>query len=376
MSKITTLYVGLDVHKDSIEIGTADGTGGGEVRHVGRVGGDMASLDRAVRSLNRPTRSLIFVYEAGPCGYAIYRHLTSRGFTCQVVAPSMTPRRPGERIKTDRRDCLKLARLGRAGELTIVHIPDARDEAIRDLSRARGDAVRNQRDARHRLKALLLRHDIRYAGKTAWTQAHESWLARVKLPHPAQQIVFQEYLDSVRESTQRIARLTQALTDAVIDWRWQPVVAGLQTLRGIALVNAVTLVAEIGDIQRFSHPRHLMAYLGLVPGEHSSGSHRRQGSITKTGNCHARRALIEAAWQYRLPARITPIIAKRQAGIPEPIRALAWKAQLRLCTRFRRLTARQLHPNKIVVAMARELTGFVWAVVRETRVSMNAAPLY
>ena len=367
MSKTITVFVGLDVHKDSIEIATADGTGGGEARHVGRIGGDLASLDRAVRSLNQPARSLIFVYEAGPCGYAIYRHLTARGFACQVVAPSMTPRRPGERIKTDRRDCLKLARLARAGELTLVHVPDARDEAIRDLSRARGDAVRNQRDARHRLKALLLRQDIRYAGKTSWTPAHERWLARVKLPHPAQQIVFQEYLDSVRESTQRIERLTQALTDAVIDWRWQPVVTALQTLRGIALVNAVTLVVEIGDIERFTHPRQLMAYLGLVPGEHSSGPRRRQGSITKAGNSAARVALIEAAWQYRLPARVSPIIAKRQAGIPEPIRALAWKTQLRLCARYRRLAARQLHKNKIVVALARELTGFVWAIVRETR---------
>ncbi len=368
MNKITTVFVGLDVHKESIEIATADGTSGGEVRHVGRVGGEMASLDRAVRSLNQPTRSLIFVYEAGPCGYAIYRHLTSGGFTCQVVAPSMTPRRPGERIKTDRRDCIKLARLARAGELTLVHVPDAEDEAIRDLSRARGDAVRNQRDARHRLKALLLRQDIRYVGKTSWTQAHERWLARVKLPHPAQQIVFQEYLDSVRESTQRIERLTQAVTEAVVHWRWQPVVTALQTLRGIALVNAVTLVAEIGDIERFTHPRHLMAYLGLVPGEHSSGPRRRQGSITKAGNSHARRALIEAAWQYRLPARVSPIIAKRQTGIAEPIRALAWKAQLRLCARYRRLAARQLLKNKIVVALARELTGFVWAIVRETRV--------
>ena len=369
MHQRSTIHVGLDVHKDSIEIALADGTQGGEVRHYGRIGGDLASLDRAVRQLGGSARSLIFTYEAGPCGYAIYRHLIAQGHACQVVAPSLTPRRPGERIKTDRRDCIKLARLARAGELTTVRVPDAQDEAIRDLVRARADAVRNQRDARHRLKALLLRQEIRYVGKTAWTPAHERWLATVKLPHPAQQIVFQEYLDSVRQSSQRIVRLTQSLHDAVMQWRWQPVVQALQALRGVQLVNAATLVAEIGDIQRFAHPRQLMAYLGLVPGEHSSGAHRRQGSITKTGNAHARVALIEAAWQYRLPARITPIIAKRQQGVQEPIRALAWKAQQRLCGRYRKLAARQLHKNKIVTALARELTGFVWAIVREVHAS-------
>ena len=367
MNKRITVHVGLDVHKESIEIALADGTAGGEVRHYGRIGGDLASLDRAVRQFGGAGRLLLFTYEAGPCGYAIYRHLIAQGHACQVVAPSMTPRRPGERIKTDRRDSIKLARLARAGELTIVRVPDAQDEAVRDVVRARSDAVRNQRDARHRLKALLLRHEIRYAGKTAWTPAHERWLATLKLPYAAQQIVFQEYVDSVRESTQRIARLTQSLHDAVALWRWQSVVQALQALRGVQLVNAATLVAEIGDIERFTHPRHLMAYLGLVPGEHSSGAHRRQGSITKTGNAHARCALIEAAWQYRLPARITPIIAKRQEELSEPIRALAWKAQQRLCHRYRRLAARQLHKNKIITALARELTGFVWAIVREAR---------
>lgn len=245
-------------------------------------------------------------------------------------------------------------------------VPDAEDEAIRDLLRAREDAVKAQRNARHQLKALLLRNDVRYGGKTAWTPAHLRWLAQLKLPHAAQQLAFQEYVHLVTEAGERIARLEGAIRDTVLGWRFHPVVEALKALRGIALIAAATLVAEIGDIGRFSHPRQLMAYLGLVPSEHSSGNQRRQGAIIKAGNGHARRMLVECAWLYRYPARVAPILQKRVERVSPAVRDIAWQAQVRLCGRFRRLAARKLQHNKITVAIARELAGFVWAIMKES----------
>ncbi|MEK7877824.1 MAG: IS110 family transposase, partial [Pseudomonadota bacterium] len=261
-----------------------------------------------------------------------------------------------------RRDSENLARLARAGELTPVHVPDVRDEAIRDLVRARDDAVIAQRRARQQLKALLLRNDIRYVGKTSWTSAHLRWLAELKLPQPAQQIAFQEYVDAITVATGRIERFEQAMRNEVPTWRFAPVVAALQGMRGIQFVHAMTLVAELGDLTRFASPRQLMAYLGLVPSEDSSGPRRRQGSITKAGNTYARRALVEAAWAYRHPARLTRIIALRQDALPKQACDIAWKAQLRLCAKYRRLRARRVLETKIIVALARELSGFVWAI--------------
>ena len=299
----------------------------------------------------------------------IWRHLTARGISCEVVAPSSIPRAPGERIKTDRRDALLLARLARSGDLKAVRVPDIADEAMRDLVRSRDDAVREQRNARHRLKALLLRNGIAYAGKSAWTAAHLRWLATLKMEHPARQIGFQEYLHSITEATARIARLEQALRDALPDWSLAPLVQALQALRGVQLIASMTLVAELQDFVRFESPRKLMAYVGLVPGEHSSGPKRRQGSITKAGNSAARRMLVEVAWHYQHPARITPIIATRQDHLPKAVTDIAWAAQLRLNAKFRRLLARRVMKTKAVVAVARELAGFVWAIGREVQTS-------
>jgi len=362
MDEIITGFVGLDAHAESTAIGFAE-AGRAAPRFVGTVGAKLTELTKALGKLGEP-QSLLIVYEAGPCGYVLARELAAQGYRCEVVAPSKVPKKPGERVKTDRRDALKLASLARAGELTPVTVPDERDEAIRDLSRARVDAVRARLKARQQLQALLLRHGRRYTDQTSWTAAHERYLASISFAHSAQDIAFTEYRQAVSEGATRVQRLSQAVAHEVERWRMQPVVNAIMTLRGLDLVAATTVVAELGDLRRFARPRELMGYVGLVPSEHSSGSKRRQGAITKTGNSHVRRVLIEAAWNYRFPARVSRALQVRQEGQPSAIRAIAWRAQLRLSHRYRRLTARGLQHNKICVAIARELTGFLWDIGR------------
>jgi len=367
--KKSSMFVGLDVHKNSIEIAFAESGRDGEVRDYGKIDGSLVALDKVIRKLVSKSYELHFVYEAGPCGYEIYRHLTSKGFDCAVVAPSKIPRQSGNRIKNDRRDAQMLARLHRAGELTSVYVPCLEDEAMRDLTRAREDAKSLERKAKQRILAFLLRHGFRYSGKTPWSGAHFRWIATLKMSHPAQQIVLQESLDTLSECTHRVERLTEQIQTLLPQWRMFPVAQAVQSLRGVSLIVATTTVAEIGDLTRFESPVELMSYLGLVPSEHSSGESTRRGSITKTGNGHVRRVLVEAAWAYRLPARISLKLHKRQEGLPQNVCAISWKAQLRLCARYKRLQAKGKANQLIITAIARELCAFMWAIACEVTVS-------
>ncbi len=359
-----SLFIGLDVHKDTIAVAYAAEDRGTEVVSLGIIGTRQYDIDKLIRQLEAKGAALMFAYEAGPCGYWLYRYLTRRGLSCAVVAPSLIPRKPGDRVKTDRRDAVTLARLLRSGDLNSIYVPTVDDEAIRDLSRAREDTVRDLKRHKVRLKAFLLRQDLRYEGRATWNAAHLRWLARVVCPTPAQQIVFQEYVHVVSEQTERLGRLETELRTAVTTWRLSPVVEAVQALRGLNLTGAVTLIAEVGDLTRFDTPRKLMSYLGLTPSEYSSGPHRRQGGITKAGNGHARRALVEGAWAYRYPAKVSRHLQLRLERVPAEARAIAWKAQLRLCKRYRLLSARGKHVNQVVVAIAREMAAFAWAIAR------------
>ena len=370
MEQRTPLYVGLDVHKDSIAVAHAAGGTTEPPMFVGTIGPRQADIDKLIRRLHSKASSLVFVYEAGPCGYGLHRYLTAKGLECSVVAPSLIPKRPGDRVKTDRRDAVELARLHRSGDLTAVYVPRVEDEAVRDLCRARDAARVSLKAAKQRLQSFLLRLGLHYVGRADWNEAHKRYLSKVVCPTAAQQIVFQESLHAVDEQVERLARLEKELLDAAPAWRLYPVVQALQALRGVQSIVAITVVAELGDITRFDNPRQLAAFVGLIPSEHTSGDNRRQGGITKTGNGRARRALTEAAWAYRYNAKISPIIQKRLEKLPADIRAIGWKAQVRLCKRYRRLLARGKHANVVITAVARELFAFMWAIAKEVPLSV------
>ena len=358
------LFVGLDVHTDSIAVSLApsDTT---EVRRYGLIGGTHDEVLRLAKKLRaaHPDTELRFCYEAGPHGYPLGRCLRSHGYECILVAPSKIPRAAGERVKTNRRDADQLARLDRAGELTAIYVPDPQDEAVRDFLRARYQVQRQQHRARQQLKMFLLRHNFRYAGTKAWSAAHLRYLATVKLPYPEQQFLFQEMVQVITEAGERLERYDAQLPRVVAGWRWAPVVRALMSLRGVALWTAATLLAELGDLHRFATARQLMGYLGLVPSEDSTGDQRRQGGITKMGNGLARRALIEAAWNYRTPARMSRELLKRQEGLSKQIKDLSWAAQTRLHHRYQHLTGVRHKKSPVAAAaLGRELSGFVWAL--------------
>jgi transposase len=354
MSQSRTLYVGMDVHKESIAVAYVAQEHGAEVVSLGTIGTRQCDIDKLLRQLQSKGQPRVFVSEAGPCGSWLYRYLTKKGYVCWVVAPSFIPKKPGDRVKTDRRDARQLARLMRSGDLTPVYVPAVDDEAIRDLSRAREDTLRDLKAAKLRRKAFLLRHDSRYTGRANWSPAHLRWLSEVGCPTPAQHIVFQEYVQTVTEQTARLQRLEHERRDQVKTWRFQPVVEALQALRGVQCTVAVTTVAALGDLTRFDNPRQLMTYLGLTPSEYSSGPRRPQGSITKTGNSQARRALVEGAWAYRYPAKVSRHLQLRLEKLPAAIQAISWKAPVRLCKRYRQLMAKGKNAHQVVVAIARE----------------------
>jgi transposase len=334
------------------------------VRYLGEIDTTDAATRKLVAKLAGKYDKVTFCYEAGPTGYGLYRLILGLGHDCMVVAPSQMPSKPGDRVKTNRRDAENLARLLRAGELTAVWVPDERHEAIRDLSRARETAIDDLKSKRQQVLSLLLRLGLYYPGKTTWGKAHRNWLASQKIAHREQRIVFEELLGAERQAQDRADRLAAAIEAAVPEWSLASIVTALQAMRGIDLISAVTILAEIGDLSRFASPRELMGYLGLVPSERSTGDSIKRGPITKAGNRRARRTLVEASWSYRHPPRVGREKQAKVAAAPEPVRAIAWKAQMRLCGRFRALSRKGKRPTIVVTAIARELCGFIWAVHR------------
>jgi transposase len=366
-------FIGIDTSKLKNAVAIAEDGRDGELRYQGEFDTTDAATRKWIAKLAAKHSKLTFCYEAGPTGYGLHRLIESLGHRNIVVAPSLIPKKAGDHVKTNRRDALNLAKLLRAGELTAVWVPDVRHEAMRDLSRARGAAVDDLKSKRQQISSLLLRLGLHYPGKKTWGKAHRNWLASIKLEQREQRFVFEEMRLAERQAQERIDRIEAAIRAAVPEWSLAEMVAALQAVRGIDLINAVTLLAEIGDLTRFPNAHALMDYLGLVPREDSTGDKVKRGGITKAGNSRARTALVEASWSYRHPARIGREKQTKVDAAPKAARDIAWKAQTRLSARFRHLTKKNKRSVVVATAVARELAGFVWAIGQAVKVQPTSA---
>lgn len=367
------LFVAFDTSKLRNAVAIAEGGRSGEIRFLGEIDNTGAATGKLVRKLAAKYERLMFCYEAGPTGYGLYRQVKRLGHECMVVAPSLIPQKPGERVKTNRRDALSLVKQLRAGDLTAVWVPDPRHEAMRDLTRAREAAVEDLRCKRQQVSAFLLRQGLHYTGKRTWTKAHGGWLASQKFAYAEQRVAFEEMLLAMRQAQERIERLELAIRVATPDWSLAEVVTALMAMRGIDFISATAFLAEIGDLSRFRTPRELMAYLGLVPSEASTGDTIKRGPITKAGNRRARRILVECSWSYQHPPRVGKEKQEKVAAAPRAVREIAWKAQCRLSARYRALTRKGKLKTVAVTAVARELSAFIWAINREIATGRAAA---
>src|ERR1700736_1622754 len=370
MGDCSEAFVAFDTAKLRNAVAIADGDRGGEVRFLGEIENSEAATAKLVRKLAQQYQRLTFCYEAGPTGYGLHRQIESLGYECLVAAPSLIPKRAGDRVKTNRRDAVNLAKLLRAGELTAVWVPDGNHEAMRDLTRARETAMLDLRAKRQQITSLLLRQGRHYqGGRKPWTKIHKAWLMRQKFDHPERRLVFEEMMLAMRQAEERLARLEQAIRVAVPEWSLAEVCTGLMAFRGIDLISSAGTPAEMGDLSRFPTPSELMAGLGMVPSEKSTGETIKRGPITKAGNRRARRLLVECAWAYRHPPRVGVTKLAKVAAAPRAVREIAWKAQHRLYGRYRALIRRGKLKNVATTAVARELAGFIWAASREITIA-------